>query len=78
MENKVFTVAIIGAGSRGADIYGRLLMQLPEKFKIVALCDPRQHRLDTFGTEFGVSESERYSDENIFFAIEQQSTETTL
>ena len=66
MENKVFTVAIIGAGSRGADIYGRLLMQLPEKFKIVALCDPRQHRLDTFGAEFGVSESERYSDENIF------------
>ena len=37
MGNKVFTVAIIGAGSRGADIYGRLLMQLPEKFKTVLL-----------------------------------------
>ena len=67
MANKVFTVAIIGAGSRGADIYGRLLMELPEKFKIVALCDPRQNRLDTFGAEFGISESERYTDENTFF-----------
>ena len=67
MENKIFTVAIIGAGSRGADIYGRLLMQLPEKFKIVALCDPRQHRLDSFGAEFGVNESECYTDENTFF-----------
>ena len=65
---KQFTVAILGVGSRGGDIYGRLLMDLPDKFKIVALCDPRPHRVKTFGEEFGVAESERFTDENEFFA----------
>ena len=67
MQNKLFTVAILGVGSRGADIYGRLLMSLPEKFKIVSLCDPKAHRLSTFGDEFGVNEIERFTDENLFF-----------
>ena len=68
MQQKQFTVAILGAGSRGADIYGRLLMDLPEKFKIVSLCDPRPHRVKTFGEEFVVAEQERFTDENKFFA----------
>ncbi len=66
MQQKQFTVAILGAGSRSADIYGRLLMDLPEKFKIVSLCDPRPHRVKTFGEEFGVAKQERFTDENKF------------
>lgn len=68
MKNKVFTVAIIGVGSRGADIYGRLLMKLQDRFKIVSLCDPKQHRIKFFGEEFGVPETSRFIDENEFFA----------
>ena len=68
MEQKQYTVAIIGVGSRGADIYGRLLMQLPDKFKIVALCDPKAHRLETFGNEFCVPVCNCFSDEATFFA----------
>lgn len=67
MENKLFTVAIIGAGSRGADAYGTLINKDREKFKIVSICDVRQERLDRFGELFEVEKSELFTDEDAFF-----------
>ena len=68
MNEKQYTVAILGVGARGANVYGRLLMQFPERFRIVALCDVREQRLEAFGKEFGVDEANRFTDENVFFA----------
>lgn len=38
---KQFTVAILGCGSRGAT-YTKYMLKTPEKYKIVALCDPSE------------------------------------
>ena len=67
MEKSIFTVAILGVGARGGDTYGRVLKNFPKQFKIVSLCDLRPERLAIFGEEFGVAESERFTDENVFF-----------
>lgn len=67
MENKIFTVAIIGVGARGGDTYGRLLLKFKEKFKIVALCDLKADRLERFGEIFDVAEENRYLSDVEFF-----------
>ncbi|MBQ7368530.1 MAG: Gfo/Idh/MocA family oxidoreductase [Clostridia bacterium] len=64
---KIYTVAIIGTGARGADTYGKLLAKLPEKFKIVALCDLQQARLNRWSETFGVDKQNCFLDENEFF-----------
>jgi len=66
MEDKVLTVAIIGAGSRGADSYG-LIMSKDPRYKIVAACDVRQVKLDACKTRFGVEDKNLFLDENEFF-----------
>ncbi len=43
---KQFTVAIIGAGSRGADTYAAYQDKFPQRMKIVAIADPREERLN--------------------------------
>lgn len=67
MEKKIYTVAIIGVGARGGDVYGSLMKGKPDRFRIVALCDPREERLARFGKRFGVPESARFTDEEEFF-----------
>ncbi|MBO5906733.1 MAG: Gfo/Idh/MocA family oxidoreductase [Clostridia bacterium] len=67
MQNKIYTVAIIGVGSRGALAYGRKINGIKDKFKIVSLCDIKRCRLDTYGEEFGVPENARFDTEEEFF-----------
>lgn len=67
MDKKIFTVAILGAGSRGADAYGTLINTRKDEFDIVAICDQRQERLDRFGKEFGVEKDMLFLDEKVFF-----------
>ena len=67
MEKKIFTVAIIGVGARGGDVYGPLIAAKPDRFDIVALCDLRQERLARFGKEFGVPEPALFHTEEEFF-----------
>ena len=58
--NKTVTVSILGAGQRGANTYGRIMSAMPDKFKIVALCDFDREKLNKYKNQFGVS------DENVF------------
>ena len=67
MSNKKFAVAIIGVGGRGGYAYGSLLMGLPEKFEIVALCDCKQEKLDYFSRKFRVASERLFLDEDTFF-----------
>ena len=66
MADKVLTVAIIGAGSRGADSYGMIMLKDP-RFKIVAACDIRQVRLNSCKERFGIEDKNLFLDENEFF-----------
>lgn len=65
--DKIFTVSIIGVGGRGGYAYGMLLSQLPDKFKIVALCDIKQEKLSYFSEKFGVGKENLFADEDSFF-----------
>lgn len=66
MKQKIYTVAIIGVGARGS-VYGRFIAQRDKWFRIVALCDFRQDKLESFGREFQVSDESLYADETEFF-----------
>lgn len=66
--NKVYTIAIIGTGARGAKAYGRLLFKSPDRYKITHLCDINPKVLHTVGEEFGVPEESRYTDPEVFFS----------
>ena len=66
--NKMYTVAILGVGARGGDVYGSLLVEnRKDLFKIVAICDLRKERLERFGDLFDVPACARFEDEERFF-----------
>ena len=64
---KIFSISIIGVGGRGGYAYGTLLAQLPEKFKIIALCDIKQEKLSYFSEKFCVDKENLFTDEDSFF-----------
>lgn len=67
MADKLFTVAILGCGGRGAESYGRLIDAQKNKYKIVALCDIDTAKLDKYGKVFGVDKKNCFSSESAFF-----------
>ena len=67
MDKKILTVAIIGMGARGGYAYGTYLVDNPEKFKIVAICDPDAYRLNKWGDYMSVPQKDRFLDEEEFF-----------
>ena len=52
---KIYSVAILGCGNRGAEIYGTLFHQQSDRFHIAALCDTHTERLAQYGKRFGVT-----------------------
>lgn len=68
MSEKIFTVAILGCGGRGGEAYGRLFAKMPEKFRIVSICDYNPEKLKKYGRIYGVPEEMLFSDEKEFFA----------
>lgn len=67
MENKILTVAIIGMGARGGYAYGTYLVDNPQKFKIVAICDLDEYRLNKWGDYMNVPQEKRFLSEDEFF-----------
>ena len=67
MSEKIFSAAILGVGARGGDVYGRIMASMPDKFKIVSLCDLKKERISFYGEEFGVAEDARFQTEEEFF-----------
>lgn len=65
--NKIFTVSIIGCGSRGGFCYGQAMYAQPNRYKIVSLCDIDRSKLSFYGDKFGVEEKGRFLSEEHFF-----------
>ena len=65
--DRIFTVAIIGCGSRGAEAYGREMFEQKDKWKIVSVCDTNPVKTAKYGAIFAVSEENRFCDEFEFF-----------
>lgn len=80
MDNKIFTVAILGCGARGSEAYGRLFFEMKDKYKIVALCDTSAEKLEKYGKIFGVPAENRFLTEEEFFKAKRADlvTVTTL
>ena len=64
---EIYTVAILGVGARGGDVYGTIINDKKDKFRIVSLCDKKPERLERFGEKFGVGKDLCFTDENEFF-----------
>ena len=64
---KGFTVAILGCGSRGAETYGRIMQSQSEKYKIVALCEKNEERLNKYSDIFEVEKQNCFTLEEEFF-----------
>lgn len=67
MADKIFSVAILGCGGRGAESYGRLMYAQKNAYRIVSLCDTNTAKLKKYGEIFGVEEGSRFSTEEEFF-----------
>ncbi len=65
--DKVFTVAIIGCGSRGCGAYGGNMMRLKDMYKIVALCDKNPQMLEIAKKKLQVSAENAFLSEDKFF-----------
>ncbi len=63
--NKIFTVSILGCGSRGREAYGNNFYLLPDKFKITCLCDINPKQIEIAKSSWGVA------DENCFLSPEE-------
>ena len=64
--NRLLTVSILGCGGRGFRTYGRLMHKLPDKFKIVALCDTNADAVAIAAKEFGVSADNCFTSDEEF------------
>lgn len=65
--DRVFTVAIIGCGSRGCGAYGGNMMRLKDMYKIVALCDKNPQMLEIAKKKLQVSAENAFLSEDKFF-----------
>lgn len=65
MKEKIYTVAVLGCGSRGLDAYANFMTKSGH-FKVVALCDVRSVRLEVGQERFGVKKEDCFLDENEF------------
>lgn len=64
---KKISVSIIGCGSRGLTVYGRLMHGMPDKFEILSICDQNADKLKNCGDEFGIDIENRFLSEKEFF-----------
>ena len=51
-----FTVAVLGCGSRGA-CYTKYMLTTPDKYKLVALCDPAAEQIEKMHSLFGINDT---------------------
>ncbi len=63
---KVYTSAIIGCGSRGW-LFGMRMTELPEKYKLVSVCDVDKTVRANAKKEWNISDENLFADENEFF-----------
>ena len=56
---------VLGCGSRGA-VYSKYMLRSPEKYRIVALCDPISEQIEKMHKLFGLSDTFDFPDTHEF------------
>ncbi len=67
--SKVYSVAIIGCGSRGIDAYGKPMSKMTDKYRIVSVCDLLEVRRKIAKDLFNLLDENIFSSEDDFFAM---------
>ena len=65
--SKIYSVAIIGCGSRGQNAYGKYMFECKDMFEIVSLCDINETMLGIARDKFGVKSENCFTDSEEFF-----------
>ena len=73
--SEIFSVAIIGCGSRGQNVYGKYMFECKDKFKIVSLCDTNAKVLEMARQRFNVDAEKYFTDSDEFFAEKRKKKE---
>ena len=61
---KVFTVSILGCGSRGHYTYGKCMFNMQDKFQIVSMCDSNPKQIELAKSAWGLTDEQCFlSDE---------------
>ena len=63
---KIFTVSILGCGSRGHYTYGKCMFDFKDKFQIVSVCDIDQEKIDLAQKAWGISAENCFLDAEEF------------
>ena len=61
------TVSILGVGARGGEAYGKYIHASADKYKIVALCDANDSKLEKYSALFEVDKEQCFLSEDVFF-----------
>ena len=67
---KQFTVAILGCGNRGVT-YAKHMLNTPERYKIVALCDPNPAQIEKVHRLYGLADTADSLDDKHFLTKKQ-------
>lgn len=67
MSHAALRLGLVGAGSRGTDVYGQTLLSYPERAQLVAVSDPRRERLERIGRQHEVPRSHRFREAREFW-----------
>lgn len=54
-------VAVLGAGHRGQDVYGRYLLEEKDRVEVVALAEPHPHKRSRMARDHGISQEHCFS-----------------
>ena len=65
---KIYSVAIIGCGSRGQNVYGKYMFQSKDKFNIVSVCDVNASALELAAKRFNIRPENVFASSEEFFA----------
>ena len=65
--SKIFTVSIIGCGSRGHYTYGTCMANFADKFRIVSVCDIDPEKIALAQKDWGIADEDCFLAEEEFF-----------
>lgn len=63
------TAALIGAGSRGKDVYGSYVLNHPNKMAFTAVVEPKKENRDIFTSQHDIEADMVFDNEDDFFAL---------
>ena len=55
-------VVLVGAGSRGRDVYGRYALARPDRLRVIAVAEPNADRRSRFASEHGIPADRMFPD----------------